>query len=109
MKPAVYAIGTPLAELKIMWLPGFEPSTIRVHYAGKVIRMDMLEVGRTFPFLKRLAEIFQGSAVEKFDLACGIQSKHKSWNAVDDQTKTFLTLAERRLVPLARSQPPQDA
>ena len=62
MKPAVYAIGTPLTEFKIVRLPGFEPTSIPIHYAGKVIRMDMLEVGQIFPFFNRRAEIFQGVA-----------------------------------------------
>src|SRR3984893_7543157 len=101
LKPAVHTVGAPLAELKIMRLPGFEPTIIRVHYAGKVIRMDMLEVGRILPFLNRLAEIFQGLAVEKFDLACGAQSEYKSRNSVDDHTKAFLTLLECCLIALA--------
>jgi len=67
----------------------------------EIIRMDSVEVGRILPFLSRLAEIFQGLAVEKFDLTGRTQGKHKSRNGVDDQTKAFLTLLERRLVALA--------
>src|ERR1700722_2306860 len=101
LKPAVHTVGAPLAEFKIMRLPGFEPALIYVDHARKVIRRDSLEVGRIFPFLDRLAEIFQGLTVEKLDLACGTQGKHKSRNAIDDQPKAFLTLPERFLVALA--------
>src|SRR5258706_11645661 len=84
-----------------MRLPGFEPAPPRIDHAKEIIRMDSVEVGRILPFLSRLAEIFQGLAVEKFDLTGRTQGTHKPRNGVDDQTKAFLTLLERRLVALA--------
>src|SRR6266853_1507247 len=63
--------------------------------------MDSVTGGPILQFLRRLAEIFQELAVEKLDLACGTQGTHKPRNGVDDQTKAFLTLLERRLVTLA--------
>src|SRR5260370_7811660 len=84
-----------------MRLPGFEPAPPRIDHAKEIIRMDSVEVGRILPFLSRLAEIFQGLAVEKFDLTGRTQGKHKSRNGFDDQTKAFLTLLDRLLVALA--------
>src|SRR5260370_1757743 len=84
-----------------MRLPGFEPAPPRIDHAKEIIRMDSVEVGRILPFLSRLAEIFQGLAVEKFDLTGRTQGKHKSRNSFHDQTKAFLTLLEPRLVALA--------
>src|SRR6266849_7686354 len=101
LEPAVHAIGTPLAELKIMRLPGFDRVPPRVDHARKVMRMDSVAGGPILQFLGRLAEIFQDLAVDKFDLACRTQGTHKPRNGVDDQTKARLTLLARRLVALA--------
>src|SRR5216684_2784354 len=60
LEPAVHSIGTPLAELKIVRLPGFDRAPPRVDHARKVIRMDGVAGGPVLQFLGSLAEIFQG-------------------------------------------------
>src|SRR6202521_3153206 len=46
--------------------------------------MDGVADGPILQFLSRLAEIFQGLPVEKFDLACRIQRAHEPRHRVDD-------------------------
>src|SRR6266446_963995 len=115
LEPAVHAIGTPLAELKIMRLPGFDRALPRVDHARKVIRMDSVAGGPILQFLGRLAEILQELAVEELDLARGIQGTHEPRNAVDDQAKVLFIRLESPLgtFPLfeigVRSVPPDDS
>ena len=97
-EPPVHAIGTAVAELEFIRLPVFDSVPPHVDHAGKIIRMDRVAHGPILQFLVRLAEVFQDLAVEMFDLARGIQSTHKPGNAVDDQTKAFLTLIERKRI-----------
>jgi hypothetical protein len=45
MEPAIHAIETPLAQFKIMRLPGFDRTPPRVNNAGQVIRMNCVAGG----------------------------------------------------------------
>ena len=44
-----------------------------------------------------LPKLLQDLAIEKFNLARRVQGTHHPWNSVDDETKAFFTLLERRL------------
>src|SRR5260370_11483697 len=57
LEPAVHAIGTPLAELKIMRLPGFDRVLPRVDHTRKLIRMYSVPGGPILQFLSPLPEI----------------------------------------------------
>ncbi len=57
LEPPVHAIGTPLAELEKIRLPGFDRAPPRVDDARKVIRMDGVAGGPILQFIGRLAEI----------------------------------------------------
>src|SRR5258705_3253197 len=82
VEPAVDAIGTSLAEFKIMRLPGFDRAPPRVDHARKVIRMDGVAGGPILQVLGRLAKIVQDLAVKKFDFACRTQGTYKPGNGV---------------------------
>src|SRR5260370_37594389 len=90
-----------------MRLPGFKPTTIRFHYAGKVIRMYVLEgreiLLRILPFLNPPTEIFQELVVEKFDLSTRFQSTNESGNCIDDKTITVFVLSKRQLFLFLRN------
>src|SRR5260370_137052 len=101
MKPTVHAIGSTATSLHITRPPSFDRVPIGVGQARKVIRMEGVARGPILQFLSGLAEILQDLTVEKFDLARCVPCTHKPGNAVDDQTKTFLTLLDRSLVGLA--------
>ena len=63
LKPAVDAIGTPLAELKNIRLTGFNRAPPCVNHERKVIWMDDAGGSPILQFLGRLAEIFQDLSV----------------------------------------------
>jgi hypothetical protein len=84
LKPAVHAIGTALAKLKIMRLSGFDLAFPGFDHARKVIRVDGVAGDPILQFLTRLAEIFQDLAVEKLRLAGRTQGRYKPRNGVDD-------------------------
>src|SRR5216684_7808115 len=69
VEPAVHAIGTPLAQLKIIRLPGFDRVPPCINHAREVTGMDSVAGGPILQFLSRLAEIFQDLAVEELNLA----------------------------------------
>jgi len=53
-------------------------------YAGKVIRMNDIDQGPVLQLLVCFAEILQGLAVEKLDVAPCARRRHQPGNVIDD-------------------------
>ena len=95
MEPAVYAIGTTDTELSVIWLPGLDRTSPRGRSGEKeVIRMNDVGSGPTLQFVKRFATIIQALLVDEFEFSRRAHGTHESWNAIDDQAKTFLARAQ---------------
>src|SRR6266403_2666688 len=90
VEPTVHSVGSTATSLHIARLPTCDRPPIGVDHARKVIRMDGVAGGPIPQFLSGLAEVFQDLAVDKFDLACRIRSRHKPRNTVDDQAQVML-------------------
>src|SRR5216684_3583523 len=69
LEPTVHAIGSTLAKLILIRLPGFDRAPPQVDHARKVVRMDGIAGGPILQFLTCLAEILQDLAVQKLHLA----------------------------------------
>src|ERR1700680_2044809 len=101
LEPAVNPIGTPLAQLERIRLPGFDRAGPGVDHARKVIRMEGVPGGPTLQVLAGLAEIFQSLPVEMLDLACRTQGTDEPGNGVDDQTQIAFGRSEGFLCALS--------
>src|SRR5258705_6675824 len=82
LKPAVHAIGTLLAKLVKIRLPGFDRLPPCVDHAGKVIRMDSFGGVPILQFFSGLAEVIQQLTVEELHLTRRAQGAHEPGNVI---------------------------
>src|SRR5262249_2940955 len=100
LEPSVNAISAPASVLNVIDLPRFDCSCAGLDHAGEIVRMNDADESPVLQLLICFAEILQGLAVEKLDLAPCSHRNHEPGNAIDDLLPGQFPCAQDLLSPL---------
>src|SRR5262249_16298610 len=101
LEPSVNAISAAATVLNLINLACLDRLFPRINDARKVIRVNRADEGPVFQLPACSAEILQGLAVKKLDLAPCTRRCHQAGNVVNDLPPGELTRTHRILSPLA--------